>query len=108
MPATNSIDTSNQSGPWPNLFIFPEELREMIPNCGPRALVVGEVTGEPNHGLASGFGPSATRAVVRFVVHESGKIGSRVPVYLDMDGPTLRSLGQFLTELAQQIDGTAE
>lgn len=104
MTATKSINAKSPSGIWPNMFIFPTQLREMIPHYGPRALVVDEVTGTPNYGLESGSSPRATRAVVQFAVHETGKLEGSVPVYLDVDGPTLRALGQFLLDLAQQVD----
>ena len=89
------------------MFIFPTELRDMIPDYGPRALVVDEVTGAPNRGVEPGHGPSGTRALVQFVVHETGKLEGRVPVYLDLDAPTLHSLGRFLIELAQQVEATS-
>jgi hypothetical protein len=107
MPATKSIDSKRLSDPWPNMFIFPKQLREMIPDYGPRALVVDEVTGAPNYGIESGYGPSGTRALVQFVVHETGNLDGKAPVYLDVDVSTLRSLGQFLMDLAQQIEGPA-
>ena len=44
---------------WPNMFIFPRELREMIPGYGARALVVDEVDGSPDRRSFAAFGPPA-------------------------------------------------
>lgn len=89
---------------WPNMFIFPRELRELIPDYGARALVVDEVDGAPESRAFPAYGPNQPRARLQFVVHETGELEGRVPVYLDLDTTTMRSLGQFLIDLANQAD----
>ena len=69
---------------WPNLFVFPKELRDAIPDYGARALVFDAVSGSTNNlpaeisGLAGAMpfevGP---RAQAQFLVHESGKLDGK-------------------------------
>ena len=96
---------------WPNIFIFPKELREAIPEYGARALVFDDVSGAPRSWPAavSGFagavpGDDRPRAQVRFLVHETGAFDGKFPLLLDIDTRTLRALGRFFVELADQAD----
>ncbi len=96
---------------WPNLFVFPKELRDAIPDYGARALVFDAVSGSTNN-LPAGIStlPGATpfeagpRAQARFLVHESGEFDSKFVVWVDLDSTTMRALGQFLVELADRAD----
>jgi hypothetical protein len=96
---------------WPNMFIFPKELRDAIPEYGARALVFDEVSGAPDRrpfsmaGLPAGLGfETGPRARVQFVVHETGRLTGKYPLFLDLDSETLRSLGQFFVNLADQAE----
>jgi len=96
---------------WPNLFVFPKELRDAIPDYGARALVFDAVSGSTNS-LPAGISgmPGATpfeagpRAQARFLVHESGKLDGKYVVWVDLDSTTMRALGQFLVELADRAE----
>ena len=85
---------------WPNVFIFPKELRDLIPDHGARALVVDEVQGVPALGIVDA--EAALRIRLQFIVHETGKLQGRLPVYLDLDAATMRALGKFMIGLADQ------
>jgi hypothetical protein len=96
---------------WPNLFVFPKELRDAIPDYGARALVFDAVSGSTNNlpaeisGLAGAMpfevGP---RAQAQFLVHESGKLDGKFVLWVDLDATTMRALGQFLVELADRAE----
>jgi hypothetical protein len=96
---------------WPNLFIFPKELREAIPVYGARGLVFDAVSGSTNN-LPAGIsglrgempfevGP---RAQAQFLVHESGKLDGKFAIWVDLDATTMRTLGEFLVELANRAE----
>jgi hypothetical protein len=96
---------------YPNLFVFPKELRDAIPEYGPRALVFDEVSGTTANLPAAIAGlrgampfELAPRAQAQFVVHESGKLNGRFLVSMDLDSTTMRALGQFLLDLAQRAE----
>ena len=96
---------------WPNLFVFPKELRDAIPDYGARALVFDAVSGSTNNlpaeisGLAGAMpfevGP---RAQAQFLVHESGKLDGKFVLWADLDSTTMRALGKFLIELADRAE----
>lgn len=107
--------TTRSTSQWPNMIIFPKELRDAIPDYGGRALVFDSVTGA-THNLpaaieelrgARGFsvGP---RARVQLVVHETGKLKGRYPVWMDLDTATMRALGQFLVDLAGRAEAAQQ
>lgn len=59
--------TRAPNNPWPNLFIFPKELRDVIPNYGACTLVVDEVLE-----VLSGASASAkSRDRLQFFVYET-------------------------------------
>ena len=96
---------------YPNFFVFPKEIRDAIPEYGPRALVFDEVSGTTSNLPAAIAGlRGATpfdvipRAQAQFVVHESGKLNGRFLVSMDLDSATMRALGQFLLGLAQRAE----
>ncbi len=94
---------------WPNMFIFPQELRDAIPEYGGRALVFDAVSGKPSRNPAwfvQQPDPSRgeARANVRFLVHETGAFEGKFPLVLDIDAATLRALGKFFVELADQAE----
>src|SRR5262245_46191006 len=98
----------NGPSSYPNLFVFPKELRDAIPEYGPRALVFDEVSGATGNLPAAIAGlrgampfDIAPRAQAQFVVHESGKLNGRFLVSMDLDSTTMRALGEFLLELAE-------
>lgn len=92
---------------WPNTFIFPAELRDAIPDYCPRALLFDRV-----HGFANPlpvpwmpeFGP---RAQTQFLVHETGSLEGKYVITMDLDSVTMRALGQFLVDLADQAEARA-
>jgi len=97
--------------PWPNMFIFPKELRDTIPHYGARALVFDCVYGSTNNfpaklsGLVGeipfDLGP---RAQLQFIVHETGKLDGKFALWMDLDSMTTRALGQFLVDLANRTE----
>ena len=112
MDPTNSPSlTARGRAAWPNLFVFPKELRDAIPEYGARALAFDGVSGSTGNlpaqlsGLAGAtqfeIGP---RAQAQFLVHESGKLDGRFTLWVDLDSTTMRALGQFLLELADRAE----
>ena len=93
---------------WPNMFIFPKELRDAIPEYGGRALVFDAVSGAPSRSPAWFLRPEAAgadpRAHVRFLVHETGGFDVEFQLVMDVDSETLRALGKFFVDLADQAD----
>jgi len=96
---------------WPNLFVFPKELKDAIPDYGSRALVFDAVSGSTNNLPAGISGLSGARpfeisprAQAQFLVHESGKLDGRFALWVDLDSTTMRALGQFLIELADSAE----
>ena len=98
-------------GPWPNVIIFPTELRYAIPEYGHRALVfesvagshqalASPVSGMPDQALFD-FGP---RAQVQLFVHETGNLEGKFALLMDLDSTTTRALGQFLINLAEKAE----
>ena len=112
MDLTNSPRLAlNRPSPYPNVFVFPKELRDAIPEYGSRALVFDEVSGTTGNlpaAIAGLRGPIpfdvAARAQAQFVVHESGKLNGRFLVSMDLDSATMRALGQFLLDLAERAE----
>ncbi len=96
---------------WPNLFVFPQELRDAIPDYGSRALVFDAVSGSTDNlpaeisrragAMAFETGP---RAQARFLVHESGRLDCQFVLWVDLDSVSMRALGQFLVELADRAE----
>lgn len=93
---------------WPNLFIFPKEMRDAIPDYGSRALVFDEVSGAPGPASVFKESPAAAafdfgpRGRVQSTVHETGKFEGKYALNLDLDAETMRSLGRFLIDLADR------
>ena len=92
---------------WPNLFVFPKELRDAIPDYGARALVFDAVSGSTHNFPAeisglTGAMPSevAPRTQAQFLVHETGKLDGKFVLWVDLDSTTMRALGQFLVGLS--------
>lgn len=88
---------------WPNMFIFPKELRDAIPDYGARALVFDAVSGTPTRGPAFLAGSPAAealadgpRAQVRFLVHETGAYDGKFPLLLDHRRRDLARAGTVL------------
>ena len=96
---------------WPNLFVFPKELRAAIPEYGHRALVFDAVSGSTDNLPAeiSGLNGAmpfeiAPRAQAKFLVHETGKLDGKFVLSADLDSTTMRALGQFLIKLADRAE----
>jgi len=96
---------------WPNLFVFPKELRDAIPEYGHRALVFDAVSGSTGNlpaeisGLTGAMPFEITpRAQAQFLVHETGKLDGKFVLWVDLDSTTMRALGQFLIELADRAE----
>lgn len=96
---------------YPNMVIFPRALREAIPEYGDRALVFDAVTGAKENlpaAIAGLTGASrfaiAPRAQAKFVVHETGKLDGQYAIWMDLDTETMRALGRFLMDLADQAE----
>jgi hypothetical protein len=96
---------------WPNLIVFPKELRAAIPDYGARALVFDSVSGSPAHSpLPLGVVDPAvylerlSRTRIELLVHETGKLDGKFTLLVDMDSETTRALGQFLIDLAEQAE----
>jgi hypothetical protein len=90
---------------FPNVIIFPPELRNAIPEYGSRALVFDSVTGAYGlqwFGYERGIGEKQIRA--DFVVHETGKLNGTFNLQVFLDIPTARALGQLLIGLADQAE----
>ena len=93
---------------FPNLMIFPRELREAIPpEYDSRALVFDSVSGSkgvsptPVGGMAGEHTVDwGKRTRVEFLVHETGKLDGKFTIAADLDAATARALGQFLIDLA--------
>ncbi len=97
--------------PWPNLFVFPKELRDAIPEYGPRALMFDAVSGSTGNLPSEISGLSGTlpfeikpRAQAQFLVHETGKLDGKFVLWMDLDSATMRALGQFLIDLANRAE----
>lgn len=96
---------------WPNMIVFPKELRDAIPDYGPRALVFDSVSGSPSNApvpIAGMIGETlldyGARTKIHFLVHETGKLDGQFNLLVDLDSETTRALGQFLVELADQAE----
>jgi hypothetical protein len=97
---------------WPNVIVFPRELREAIPSYGARALVFDSVSGAQHVSPISvawmigeklcNFGP---RTRTELLVHETGKLDGQFRLLLDLDAATTRALGKFLVDLADRAEG---
>lgn len=97
---------------WPNTITFPKELRDAIPDYGPRALVFDSVDGAPYDGnaisaLIGRYRANSARTRLKFLVHETGKLNGEFNLLLDMDAETTRALGKYLIELADRADAAA-
>jgi hypothetical protein len=96
---------------WPNTIVFPKELRDAIPEYGSRALVFDSVNGSRSKAPVSISGmigeaqvDFGTRAQIRFLVHETGKLDGQFTLLVDLDSETTRALGRFLVQLADKAD----
>lgn len=96
---------------WPNMIVFPKELRDAIPEYGSRALVFDSIRevqlGAPV--LAYGMDGAAgydmgTRAQVHLLVHETGELDGKFALLADLDTETTRALGQFLIDVADRAE----
>jgi hypothetical protein len=87
---------------WPNTISFPKELRDAIPDYGPRALVFDSVSGAHSRSWV----PTAdgARAQLGFLVHETGKLNGQFTLLVDLDAETTRALEKFLVDLADQAE----
>jgi hypothetical protein len=98
--------------PWPNTITFPKELRDAIPEYGPRALVFDSISGSHYDGAAFsallGRPPAqpSARTKLNLLVHETGKLNGMFELYVDLDVETARALGKFLVDLADQAEST--
>lgn len=97
---------------WPNTIVFPKELRDAIPDYGPRALVFDSVSGSHSRAPVSVSGmigaaqfDFGARTQLRCLVHETGKLEGQFELLVDLDSDTTRALGQFLVELADKANG---
>lgn len=91
---------------FPNVIVFPPELRNAIPEYGSRALVFDSVTGACGlqwFGFEQGVCEKQIHA--EFVVHETGQLDGTLKLQAFLDIPTARALGQFLIGLADQAEG---
>lgn len=95
----------------PNTIVFPRELRDAIdPAHNSRALEFDGVEGTTNdwpvavQGLAGADALRSPRAQARLLVHESGKLNGKFTIWMDLDAPTMRALGQFLVDLANRAE----
>jgi len=90
---------------WPNLFVFPKELKQAIPEYGARALIFDSVSGSTYNLFAQILDThTAPRAQAQFVVHESGKLNGGFVLSMDLDSATMRALGEFLVGLADRAE----
>jgi hypothetical protein len=95
---------------WPNTITFPRELREAIPDYGPRALVFDAVSGSHYDGavfsalLGKPSASNGARACLKLLVHETGKLDGKFHLHVDLDAETTRALGKFLIDLADQAE----
>lgn len=97
---------------FPNVMIFPRELRDAIPpEHDSRALVFDSVSGSkgiipiPVSGMIDAERIAwGSRARIDFLVHETGKLDGKFTISADLDSATARALGQFLIDLANQSE----
>lgn len=96
---------------WPNMIVFPKELREAIPEYGSRALVFDSVTEShlnaplPISGMIDeNLFNMGARAQIQLLVHETGKLDGKFALLADLDTETTRALGQFLIDLADRTE----
>jgi hypothetical protein len=96
---------------WPNMIVFPRELRDAIPDYGARALVFDSVGGSHARSPVTLSGmigemvvDAGLRARLQFLVHETGKLDGKFTLLVDLDRETTRALGQFLIELADRAE----
>ncbi len=96
---------------WPNMIVFPKELRDAIPVYGSRALVFDSVSATSHTSPISvsgmtgeelfDFGP---RTRIDLLVHETGKLDGKFTLPVDLDSATTRALGEFLVDLANRAE----
>lgn len=86
---------------WPNMIVFPKELRDAIWDYGSRALVFDSVS--ESH-LNSPVFDVGHRAKFNLFVHEAGKLGGQFALLADLDTETTRALGQYLIDLADRAE----
>jgi hypothetical protein len=95
---------------WPNTITFPKELKDAIPDYGPRALVFDSVSGSHYDGkvfaamMGRTLAGSSPRASIKLLVHETGKLNGEFNLHVDLDAATTRALGKFLVDLADQAE----
>ena len=83
-----------------NTILLPKELRDAIPWHSDRALVFDSITGSPTvHWLTN-----EPRAQAKLLVHETGQLNGKFDLTLNLDPETMRALGQFFIDLADQSD----
>ena len=110
LPEQTGVAVRGQSQ-WPNTIVFPKELRDAIPEYGPRALLFDAASGTPQtfpiavSGMRGEeffhFGP---RARAELTVHETGKLNGKYTLLMDLDSATMRALGEFLVDLANRAE----
>jgi hypothetical protein len=102
---------TRSDAPWPNMIIFPQELKKAIPDYGSRALVFGSVSGFVGTSPVSVAGmvdetafDMGRRTQLQLVVHETGALQGEFKVLIDLDTVTTRDLGEFLIRLADRAE----
>lgn len=101
-----NLTLQNQSR-WPNLIIFPRELKQAIPDYGSRALVFDSLSGSAMSApvTVAGMPDQAAfdlgkRIQLQLHVHETGSLDAKFGVLMDLDSATTRALGEYLIRLA--------
>ena len=94
------------SRPVPNTISFPRDLRHAIPEYGDRLLVFDRVSAVTNQSWAqrAGWPTGTARAQLSLLAHETGKLDGQFDIGLDLDAKTLRALGEFLIQVADQAE----
>lgn len=105
-----AVQTKRKLG---NTIVFPKELRDAIPAHSARVLEFDRVSGATNRSWMQfnadwlrtlGYDPTAGRAQVTLLAHETGKLSGQYEIGIDLDAETMRALGQFLIQLADRAD----
>jgi hypothetical protein len=98
-----------------NTIVFPKELRDAIPTHSARVLEFDRVTGAVNRSWvqaspewlrALGYPPMRPRAQINLLAHETGQLTGQFEIGIDLDADTMRALGEFLVQLADQAIAT--
>src|SRR5947209_3485733 len=105
------IELSHERGPtspvvpmiWPNTMIFPQALREAIPElCNGRALQVDSIDGHASNTQL--IGP---RVQAKFVTRETGSLHGVYDIWLDLDTAAARLLAETLLRLSDEAERSA-